>query len=111
MGVPCVIDVTVYGAKQLCASCLHLPSSEETASWLSAALARDYGEAVRVRYVDIGRPEREEDQKYADLILNDTYAYPLVVINDEIVGEGDPRLPVIRRKLEQLGVCRIQEGK
>ncbi|MGA9173061.1 MAG: DUF1462 family protein, partial [Thermoactinomyces sp.] len=34
------IEVLVYGAEQLCASCVNLPSSRETATWLSAALGR-----------------------------------------------------------------------
>ena len=98
------IQVVVYGAAQLCPSCLHLPSSEETASWLEAALARDYGEAVSVRYVDIHRPETEADQGFAADILADKYAYPLVVVEGEVIGEGNPRLKVIRQKLDCLGL-------
>lgn len=103
---PNVVDVVVYGAKQLCATCLHLPSSEETASWLEAALARDYGQAVRVRYVDIDESQNQSD-KYVGEILADNYAYPLVVIGGDVVGEGSPRLKAIRRKLEQLGLKRV----
>ena len=102
---PKVIDVIVYGAQQLCPSCLHLPSSEETASWLKAALDRDYGEAVRVRYVDIDHSQNQTDP-YVQGILSDHYAYPLVVIDGEVIGEGNPRIKAIRRKLDDLGLER-----
>lgn len=102
---PKVIDVIVYGAQQLCPSCLHLPSSEETASWLQAALNRDYGKNVRVRYVDIDHTQSQSDRYVRD-ILSDHYAYPLVVIDGDVIGEGNPRLNAIRRKLEELGLER-----
>lgn len=104
---PTVIDVFVYGAKQLCQTCLHLPSSEETASWLSAALARDYGSGVTVRYIDIDEVGVQSDNKFVSGILADQYAYPLVVIDGEVVGEGNPRLKAIRQKLEALGLKRM----
>ena len=100
-----VVTVVVYGAQQLCATCLHLPSSEETAEWLRAALVRDYGEAVQVKYVDIAEPENQSDPYVRDILANE-YAYPLVVIADEVVGEGNPRLKTIRHKLAALGLER-----
>lgn len=100
-----VVEVTVYGAQKLCPSCLNLPSSEETADWLEAALTRDYGDGVRVRYVDIDQPHNRHNQ-FVEAILADRYAYPLIVIGEEVVGEGNPRLNVIRRKLEEMGLER-----
>lgn len=99
------VEVVIYGAEKLCSTCLHLPSSEETASWLRAALARDYGEAVQVTYIDIDRPMDPSDP-YVRGLLADEYAYPLVVIAGEVVGEGAPRLKAIRHKLAALGLKR-----
>lgn len=56
------VEVLVYGAEELCASCVNLPSSAETASWLSAALGRKYGNRVSVRHVDIHHPTGEKEK-------------------------------------------------
>lgn len=99
-----VTEVIIYGAEQLCASCVHLPSSTETADWLASALARDYGDAVRVRYIDIDAAEEDSDDEYVKGILTDKYAYPLVVINGEVVAEGNPRIKKVRQRLEEIGL-------
>ncbi|TMW72491.1 YuzD family protein [Alteribacter natronophilus] len=97
------ILITVYGAEEKCASCINLPSALETKEWLEAAVARKFPEEpVSFAYCDIEAPEGEEQEKFAELILNDEYFYPLVVVNGEVTAEGDPRLPVIYRKIEQL---------
>ena len=85
------IEVTVYGAETICAGCHNLPSSRETASWLEAALGRNYGGQVRVRYVDIHRPEGERDADFSRRVIEEELWYPVVVIDGEVVGEGNPR--------------------
>lgn len=50
------IIVYVFGAEEICASCVNLPSSKETATWLEAALGRKYPDRVTVQYVDIFHP-------------------------------------------------------
>jgi disulfide oxidoreductase YuzD len=100
------IVVTVYGAETICAGCHNLPSSRETASWLEAALGRNYGGQVRVRYVDIHRPEDKEDADFSRRVIEEELWYPVVVIAGEVVGEGNPSLKAIRKKLEQLGAER-----
>lgn len=103
------VELVVYGAKQICASCMNQPSSEETVSWLQAALSRDYGDTVHVSYIDVEEvPEAasESEQRFIEGIMQDEYAYPLIVLNGEVVAEGNPRLKVIRSKLEQLGIRR-----
>lgn len=102
------VEVTVYGAETICAGCHNLPSSRETASWLEAALGRNYGGQVRVRYVDIHRPESEQDAAFSRRVIEEELWYPVVVIDGEMMGEGNPNLKVIRRKLEQLGVKRLE---
>ena len=38
------IEIEVYGAEQICASCVNLPSSKDTCEWLEAALTRKFPE-------------------------------------------------------------------
>lgn len=102
------IEVTVYGAETICAGCHNLPSSRETASWLEAALGRSYGDQVRVRYVDIHRPEGDRDADFSRRVIEEELWYPVVVIDGEVVGEGNPSLKAIRKKLEQLGAERVE---
>lgn len=102
------IEVTVYGAETICAGCQNLPSSRETASWLEAALGRNYGDQVRVRYVDIHRPENVKDADFSRRVIEEELWYPVVVIGGEVVGEGNPSLKFIRRKLEQLGAEKLK---
>lgn len=99
-----VTEVIIYGAEQLCATCVHLPSSTETADWLASALARDYGDLVRVRYIDVDVVGDASGDEFVKGILEDRYAYPLVVINGEVIAEGNPRIKKVREKLADLGL-------
>ena len=95
--------VTVYGADQICSSCIHSPSSKDTYEWLDAAISRKFpNQPFVMKYVDIFNPP-ESEKEFAKTILEDEMLYPVVVINGEIVGEGDPRLKVIFNKMEQEG--------
>ena len=95
--------MTVYGAEQKCASCVHLPSALETKEWLEAALTRKFPDAnLSIHYVDIEQPEGEEQESYAEAILNDEYFYPLVILEGEVVAEGNPNLKTISAKIEEL---------
>jgi disulfide oxidoreductase YuzD len=38
------VEIILYGAEQLCPSCVNLPSSKETFEWLQAAIARKFPE-------------------------------------------------------------------
>lgn len=97
------IVLTVYGAEEKCASCIHLPSAKETMEWLEAALGRKFPDrALTFRYVDIETAESKEDQRWSQAILNDDYFYPLVVLDGEVVAEGDPHLPQLVKRIEQL---------
>ncbi|MCM2675463.1 YuzD family protein [Alkalicoccobacillus plakortidis] len=95
------IIVTVYGAEQKCASCVHLPSALETKEWLEAALSRKFPDiGLEVLYVDIENPNGEEQESFSEAILNDEYFYPLVVLNGEVIAEGNPNLKSVSAKVE-----------
>ncbi|MFC4076020.1 YuzD family protein [Salinithrix halophila] len=98
------IVIHVYGAEDLCASCVNLPSAKETAAWLEAALGRRYGERILVRYVDIHHPKGEEEAAFSRRVVEEDLWYPVVVIDNDIVGEGNPKLKEIRRKLDSMGL-------
>jgi disulfide oxidoreductase YuzD len=98
------ITLHVYGAEQLCPSCIGLPSSKETASWLEAALGRRYGKQVEVKYVDIFEPETEEEALFSKKVIEEDLWYPVVVLDGEILAEGNPKLKTIYAKLEQQGI-------
>ncbi|MBA4493739.1 YuzD family protein [Paenactinomyces guangxiensis] len=104
MGETRVIEIDVYGAEQLCPSCVHFPSSRETADWLQAAIARKYGETIKVRYIDIYDPQGEKETAFARRVIEEELWYPVVVIEDEIIAEGNPKLKKIYQVLDRLGI-------
>lgn len=104
------VEVVVYGAEELCASCVNFPSAQETTSWLKAALGRKYQDAVHVHYVDIHQPEGKEEEAFSRRVIEEDLWYPVVVIGGEIVAEGNPRLKTIQQKLESIGVLPV-DGK
>lgn len=100
-----MIDIYVYGAAQICASCVNLPSSKETYDWLETVLARKYGSDVfQLHYVDIYSPATEKQKQFCQKIWKEELWYPVVIINDEVVAEGNPNLKSIYKKLEELGL-------
>ncbi|MCP8617761.1 YuzD family protein [Salirhabdus salicampi] len=100
------ISITVYGAEQLCASCVNLPSSKDTYEWLQAAIDRKYGaDAVQYEYVDIFAPPNvEKHEQFARRVIEEDLFYPVVLVDDEIAGEGNPKLKTIYRILEEKGL-------
>lgn len=99
------IEILVYGAEQLCPSCINLPSSKETYEWLEAAVSRKYPEqAFQITYIDIYNPPADDKQKaFAERVIEEDMFYPVVLIEDEIVGEGNPRLKTIFAEMEKYG--------
>ncbi|NLY80042.1 MAG: YuzD family protein [Lysinibacillus sp.] len=97
--------IEVYGADILCASCVNAPSSKDTYEWLEAAIRRKYpDQPFTIRYIDIEQPLTDKrDQEYAERIHNDEFFYPLVLINDEVVGEGYVQIQPVFKALEKLG--------
>ncbi|WP_096156787.1 MULTISPECIES: YuzD family protein [Bacillus] len=100
------VEICVYGAEVLCPSCVNLPSSKETYEWLQAAVARKFpSQAFHISYIDIFNPVTDEENKveWAKRVIEEDMFYPVVVINDEIVGEGNPKLKTIYAEMEKYG--------
>jgi disulfide oxidoreductase YuzD len=96
--------IKVYGAEQKCASCVHLPSAKETAEWLEAAISRKFPSiSFEVQYIDMEKPENEIDQAFSERIMEEDLFYPVVVIDGEVVAEGNPNLKSIYNIIEQNG--------
>jgi disulfide oxidoreductase YuzD len=102
---PTGVEIVLYGAEQLCPSCVHLPSSKETFEWLEAAIARKFpGQPFKMTYVDIHHPPNEsEKEKFAKRVIEEDLFYPVIVIKEKIVGEGNPRLKTIFLEMEKYG--------
>lgn len=100
------IELTVYGAEVLCPSCVNLPSSKEQYEWLQAAIGRKFGEdAIQYKYIDIfNPPEQEPYKEFAERVVEEDMFYPVVLIEDEIVGEGNPKLKTVYKALEERGL-------
>ena len=97
--------IEIFGADIICASCVNAPSSKDTYEWFEAALSRKYAnQPFTIRYIDIESPLTDaREQDYASRIQQDDFFYPLVLINDEVVGEGYIQLKSVTDKLESLG--------
>ncbi|AST93134.1 disulfide oxidoreductase [Sutcliffiella cohnii] len=99
------IEIEVYGAEVLCPSCVNLPSSKETYEWLQAAVERKFPkQPFTISYIDIYNPPTEEEKKqFAEKVVEEDLFYPVVVINGEIVGEGNPKLKAVYAEMEKYG--------
>ncbi|EHL79521.1 hypothetical protein HMPREF1015_01073 [Bacillus smithii 7_3_47FAA] len=99
------IEIVVYGAEQICASCVHLPSSKDTFEWLTAALERKFPhQPFKMTYVDIyDPPEDKEKKSFASRVIEEELFYPVVLVEGKMVGEGNPRLKVICEEMEKYG--------
>lgn len=99
------VEIIVYGGEEICQSCVRMPSSKETVEWLGAAVARKFpNQEFLISYVDIfNPPEDPVKQAFAKKVVEDEMFYPVVVINEKVVGEGDPRLKTIFLEMEKYG--------
>ncbi len=97
--------IEIYGADVICASCVNAPSSKDTYEWLQAAISRKFpNQSFSIRYIDIEKPlDSERDKEWAERINNDEFFYPLVLINNEVIGEGYIQIQPIFSTLEKLG--------
>ena len=97
--------IEVFGADIMCASCVNAPSSKDTYEWLQAAIDRKYpNQPFTIRYIDIeGTLNDTRDADYAASIQDDEFFYPLVLINDIVVGEGFVQIKPVFTELEKLG--------
>lgn len=99
------VEICVYGAEVLCPSCVNMPSSKETYDWLDAAVGRKFpNQPFTITYIDIFNPPADvEKAEFANRVIEEDMFYPVVVINGEIVGEGNPRLKTVYAELEKYG--------
>ncbi len=106
------IKITVYGAEQICASCVGAPGSKDTYEWLQAAIGRKYEtDGITYEYVDINEPQTDEKHRaFVERIFEEDLFWPIVFVNDELVAEGIPRLKTIYESLEENGVELQQNG-
>ncbi|MFD1205430.1 MULTISPECIES: YuzD family protein [Sporosarcina] len=104
------VKIEIYGADIICASCVNAPSSKDTYEWLQAAIDRKYpDQPYAIEYIDIESDITDERQKeIAQQVLDDEYFYPLVMIEDEVVGEGYIQLKPVFAELEKHGFV-VQE--
>ncbi|CAG9621056.1 YuzD family protein [Sutcliffiella rhizosphaerae] len=101
-----IVEICVYGAEVLCPSCVNLPSAKETYEWLEAAVARKFpGQDFSISYIDIFNTENCEEAKkdFAKRVVDEDMFYPVVVIEGEIVGEGNPKLKTVYMEMEKYG--------
>lgn len=91
------ILITIYGAEQICASCVGAPGSRDTYEWLQAAIGRKYvDDSIAYEYIDMNQPpDVEKHQQFVERIYEEDLFYPIVFVNDEMVAEGIPRLKTI----------------
>lgn len=99
------LEILVYGAEVICASCVNAPSSIETASWLEAALSRRYSpDQFFVRYVDIFAPQNDTEKAFAQRVFDEDLWYPVIVVENDILSEGNPQLKKVFQALEERGL-------
>ncbi|MFD2628992.1 YuzD family protein [Oceanobacillus kapialis] len=100
------VTITVYGSNQICASCVGAPGSKDTYEWLQAAIGRKYKtDQVQYEYIDINNPPAvEAHQQFVERILEEDLFYPIVMVNDELVAEGIPKLKTIYQELDRNGL-------
>lgn len=100
-----MVNVQVYGTKVICASCVGMPSSTETFEWLQAAIGRKYEgqeNKFKFEYIDFQEEQEDADKKaFAERVVEEDLFYPVVLVNGEIVGEGNPRLKDVYEEIEK----------
>ncbi len=100
-----MVNVQVYGTKVICASCVGMPSSTETFEWLQAAIGRKYEgqeNKFNFEYIDFQEEQEDEDKKaFAERVVEEDLFYPVVLVNGEIVGEGNPSLKDVYEEIEK----------
>lgn len=99
------VKIEIYGADIVCASCVNAPSSKDTYEWLQAAITRKFpDQPFEIDYIDIEADIQDvKQQQIAEQVLNDEYFYPLVIIDDEVIGEGYIQLKPVFNALERHG--------
>ena len=99
-----MVNVQVYGTKVICASCVGMPSSTETFEWLQAAIGRKYEgqeNKFNFEYIDFQEEQEDEEKSIRRARSGGRFILPVVLVNGEIVGEGNPRLKDVYEEIEK----------
>lgn len=100
------VSVVVYGAENVCASCVNEPTSKNTYEWLQPLLARKYPSIqFEYTYIDIEKDDdnlSDHDQHFIEQIQEDELFYPLITMNDEYVADGYIQLKDLTRFVNKL---------
>ena len=99
-----MVNVQVYGTKVICASRVGMPSSTETFEWLQAAIGRKYEgqeNKFNFEYIDFKKNKKMRIKAFAERVVEEDLFYPVVLVNGEIVGEGNPRLKDVYEEIEK----------
>lgn len=99
------IEIEVYGAEEICASCVNFPSSRDTYEWLEAALTRKFpNQPFIITYIDLFHPpDNDKQKKMVTKMMKEDLFYPLVIIENEIVAEGNVSLKKIVQTMGHYG--------
>ena len=91
--------VQIIGVQIACKDGLK-DSWRETAEWAARQIKARYGDTVRVEYFDLFDPGCP--------LLPEGSQLPILLVNDQVVSSGEKiSIPVIRKRLEELGVIQI----
>ena len=90
------VHIQIIGAPVACAQGVN-DTWREVAGWAESQLTQRFGDAVQVRYFDLLDPDCPAIPPNAQL--------PLVFIETEVVISGGKiSVPLLRRRLEELGL-------
>lgn len=103
------VTITIYGADQICASCVGAPGSKDTYEWLQAAIQRKYEtEKIQYEYIDIEeKQDKDHHQEFVDRVFEEDLFYPVVVLNGAIAAEGIIRLKDVYNALDARDVPQL----
>lgn len=99
-----MINVIIYGADVVCASCVNAPTSKDIYDWIQPNLKRKFpGLTFNFSYIDINNSSNltDHDENIIEQINNDELFYPLIAMDDEIVADGYIQLPQVTKFVEK----------
>ncbi|MCE4955786.1 YuzD family protein [Macrococcoides caseolyticum] len=99
-----MINVIIYGADVVCASCVNAPTSKDIYDWIQPNLKRKFPDLqFNFSYIDINTSENltDHDENIIEQINNDELFYPLITMDDEIVADGYIQLPQVTKFVEE----------
>ncbi|PKE60982.1 YuzD family protein [Macrococcoides caseolyticum] len=99
-----MINVIIYGADVVCASCVNAPTSKDIYDWIQPNLKRKFPKLTfNFSYIDINNSSNltDHDENIIEQINNDELFYPLITMDDEIVADGYIQLPQVTKFVEK----------